>query len=159
MMKYKFPWVAKPRVGKFCFTRKLAAYGGHCSPFGGEGAQIVTFPVCLFILLLYQISFIALVKNDIGLYVWRTKKHVWWTNKLLPYGYEVKEMWQTNKHLCRTNKHIPYGYEVKEMWRTNKHLWRTNKHILYSKKGFKNIFCLKSCSNSFFGTPWVMTDP
>ena len=118
----------------FVETCKLAAYGGHCSPFGGEGAQIVTFPVCLFILLLYQISFIALVKNDIGLYVWRTNKH----------------LWQTNKHLWQTNKHV---------WRTNKHLWQTNKHIPYSKKDFKNIFCLKSCSNSFFWTPWVMTDP
>ena len=30
-------------------TRKLAAYGGHCSPFGSGGTQIVTSPVCLFV--------------------------------------------------------------------------------------------------------------
>ena len=43
----------------------MAAYGGHSSPFGGGGAQTVTLPVHLFIRFLGQISFIALVKNEL----------------------------------------------------------------------------------------------
>ena len=52
---------------KYCIndTRKLAAYSRHSSPFGGGGVQAVTLPVHLFIWFLGQISFIALVKNEL----------------------------------------------------------------------------------------------
>ena len=61
-------------------TRKLAAYGGHCSPFGDRGAQIVTFLVCWFILFLGQISFIALVNNEL-VYISVTDKQTFVTDK------------------------------------------------------------------------------
>ena len=51
-------------------------------------------------------------------------------------------------------------YRNKILWSmcvTDKQTCVTDKQT--NKKGFKNIFCLKSCSNSFFGTPWVMADP
>ena len=58
----------------------MAAYGGHCSPFGSGGAQIVTFPVCLFILFLGQISFIALVNNEL-VYISVTDKQTYVMDK------------------------------------------------------------------------------
>ena len=88
-------------------TRKLAAYGGHCSPFRGGGAQIVTLPVCLFILFLGLISFIALVKNKWSIIVtdkqtFVTDKQTFVTDKQT--FVTDKQTFVTDKQTCVTDK-------------------------------------------------------